>query len=143
MKRNPIVYIVPVLLAVFFSCKKNNDGPAFSANSALGFWRGYISTGAVIAISNQADGSSTFYALLGNLDTVTAEQKLYGSYTVRNGVFHADYHSFTRQPDLQDTLSAATIQATPLYMTGVMIHSQRYDDTVAGVNALTFELIKQ
>jgi len=143
MKRNPNVYIVPVLLAVLFSCKKSNDAPVFSANSATGFWRGYISTGAVIAILNQDDGSSNFYALFASLDTSTAEQKLYGRYTVKNGVFHADYHSLTHQPFLQDTLSAETIQATSLYMTGVMVHSQRYNDTVASVNALTFELIKQ
>jgi hypothetical protein len=143
MKRSPIVYIIPVLLAVVFSCKKNDSAPGFSAASATGFWRGYISTGAVVAILNQADGSSSFYAFLPNLDTATAAEKLYGRYTVTNGIFHANYATLTLQPFVQDTLSAETIQATPHYMTGVMINSQRYNDTVTSVNALTFELIKQ
>ena len=141
MKRSPFVYIIPVLLAVVLSCKKNDSAPAFSTASATGYWRGHISTGAVIAILNKADGSSSFYAFLPSLDTARAD-KLYGRYTVKDGIFHADYATLTVQPALQDTLSAETTQATPHYLTGVMIHSQRYNDTVTSVNALTFELIK-
>jgi hypothetical protein len=143
MKRSAIVYIVPALLAVLFSCNKNNTSPSFSSKDAIGFWRGSISTGAVVAIANRADGGSSFYAFLLNLDTATAVQKFYGRYTVNNGVYHADYQSFAVQPSEQDTLSAETIQATPLYMKGVMVRSVRYDDTITGVNALDFELIKQ
>ena len=143
MKRSFIILIVPLLLVLLASCTKDDARPSFTTSSAQGYWRGYISTGAVIAILNKADGSSIFYAFLPDLDTATAPGKLYGTYTVTNGVFHADYHSLTQQPDPQDTLSAETIQTAPLYMTGVMVHSQRYADTVTGVNALTFELLKQ
>lgn len=138
-----LLYIAPLLLTIVFSCKKKTDAPAFSINTAVGFWRGYISTGAVVAIANQPNGNSAFYGFLPNLDTATAPQKFYGTYTVANGVFHGDYHTLTHQPQQQDTLSVETIQATSLFMTGIVVHSSRYNDTVTGVNALTFQLIKQ
>lgn len=118
LKRFGLFAIVVPGMSLCFSCKKDSNPPAFSAQ---GFWIGSFFSGATMAVLNRPDGSGRLYLLttLGQ-DTSTNSVKLDGTYSVLGDVFAANYidTSGTTYVNVQSTHTSANSLEGVFFLNG-------------------------
>lgn len=133
---------VVVCFLFTLACKKDtNSSQSFSA---VGFWRGDLTENeATIAMLNQPDGTSSFYAMLTSLDTAVAEEKFYGHYTMKDGVMKAILAAPAGNGLVYDSLTLETVTISSQAMTGIVIINEKLNDSTKGVLTPNFILVKQ
>src|SRR5215467_10636050 len=119
MKRVFAFSSVAACLLCTLACKKDTN--SFQPFSPLGFWRGNLTNEASVAMLNQPDGTSSFYAMLNSLDTTVAEEKFYGHYTMKDGVMKSIVVAPASYGYLYDSLTLETVTTTAQSMTGILI----------------------